>query len=883
MDEILQYWSHLQYSSTLNWGSFPGAATYNGSLGLDIPLLATHACGFTGISCDLSGHITHIELGHEPIYAIVPDRAISQLRSLQVLNLTRTFVFGTINWLNESSNSLETVDLSLTSLSGDIPIFPPSLKTLDLLWSNLNVCPFAFNGSLTSCILLVSPLQVVCDSLCVSHHVAQSCITGNICAEPAPPPLAPPVSPPEQQPQTIQEQYAILKLIASVYPSLRNLSYQPWTDEAIDNACVSLSSRVACMSPMTVTRLSLSHAGLTGAFSSLFKLIQPLSFLDVSHNQLSGTLDPSALNGFRLNLLDVSFNSFSGQIPPEATNSAWSFFAQNNAFTGTIPNSRQDFQADFILHSNSFNVCYVPSMTGNLFGKCDLNGIDVCSCDQEVQAAWAPIASICSISLECYTPVPTTPTPPAPMAPVCEGNIPGPAWQCYDAVWEVLGPVSLNGLNSTSGSIYVSGTTTITPPHFTVGGRATFSDYLTINPTASIAISSGVYIGAALTVGPSGSFMIYGNLEMGGGIYAHAGSYMYIQGIAFIQGGIVAGPQATIYFRDNTGFQGGIYAPDDADISITGNAGTEGDLYLGLNSTLLVFGDLNVFGSATLIGARLQVSGNLYIAGDFAVNDSFVSFGTFGYPTRSDQSNADSVTSFNGDVTFVGGSGLAIGASSRVTTTGHITLVDGAGIAFTLPADLLDIGRHVFSRAGMHANRARAEELRAPPRLRAEKCVNSNGALFLEIDSQGVQMLIQTARATKSNLTEVVLVDSSGASECEGSLSSLVIATIADSPDDCSLITASSKLDHINGRSVLTAVFEVDSSVCVGGASQRRLKDPQNSASSKAGTRAWLIFVGSMVGIVGMAAIVLVVVLLVSPLRHKLLPPTGTSEHLEIQ
>ena len=55
MVELLHKLDSLRQSSQTNWSSFPGAINAS-----NYWQLASHACGFTGITCDGAGHITHM-------------------------------------------------------------------------------------------------------------------------------------------------------------------------------------------------------------------------------------------------------------------------------------------------------------------------------------------------------------------------------------------------------------------------------------------------------------------------------------------------------------------------------------------------------------------------------------------------------------------------------------------------------------------------------------------------------------------------------------------------------------------------------------------------------------------------------------------------------
>jgi hypothetical protein len=436
----------------------------------------------------------------------------------------------------------------------------------------------------------------------------------------------------------------------------------------------------------------------------------------------------------------------------------------------------------------------------------------------------------------------------------------------------VVGQVSLEGGNSTTGSATIRGSATV-------------------QPNSTLTVGGDVDIGGQLNISSGASVSIGGTVSVNGSLSTQSGSTLTIGGGATIEGDLKPGPSSTVFIGADTTISGSLTAPDHGTIVITGDVVIEGNLYLNADTKFNVSGgSLTILGSATIIGSGLQVSGALYVGGPFTVNGGTLSVGRFGYAKRfartQEWSGDESFeASFDGNVTLTGAAGLMIGPTSRVTTTGHLTVGEGGNISLTLPARLLDVGLYLHNRAIMKA-REQVEEAAAkargtqgqqlskkridsvvPPRIHANNCVDSNGALFLEIDAQSVEMLVRTARSTKTNVVDVFLVDSSGDAQCDGLLSPRVLATIAPSPDACSRISTSSSLTFISGRMVLTARFEVDSSTCP------IVEEPQNDSSSKPDRRTWPIIVGVVVGVVGSAAIVFAIVAIASQsLRHKMLP-----------
>ncbi|KAK9066483.1 hypothetical protein SSX86_013806 [Deinandra increscens subsp. villosa] len=115
--------------------------------------------------------------------------------------------------------------------------------------------------------------------------------------------------------------------------------------------------------------LSLKHNNLTGSLSSEMSNCKILKLLYLNGNQFSGNL-PDSLTGLtNLVRIDISNNELSGNLPDMSRNTGLlSFLAQNNHFTGQLPNFNYRLLEDFDVSSNDLTGP-VPDDTGRFGAK----------------------------------------------------------------------------------------------------------------------------------------------------------------------------------------------------------------------------------------------------------------------------------------------------------------------------------------------------------------------------------------------------------------------------------------------------------------------------------------------------------------------------------
>ncbi|CAI7890087.1 unnamed protein product, partial [Closterium sp. NIES-54] len=76
----------------------------------------------------------------------------------------------------------------------------------------------------------------------------------------------------------------------------------------------SWASNLMCDAQGMVTRINLYNALLTGSIAGSISALDRLTYLDLSHNRLIGSI-PSIIGMSRLNFLNLSSNNLTGSIP----------------------------------------------------------------------------------------------------------------------------------------------------------------------------------------------------------------------------------------------------------------------------------------------------------------------------------------------------------------------------------------------------------------------------------------------------------------------------------------------------------------------------------------------------------------------------------------
>ncbi|KVI06344.1 probable inactive receptor kinase At2g26730 [Cynara cardunculus var. scolymus] len=115
--------------------------------------------------------------------------------------------------------------------------------------------------------------------------------------------------------------------------------------------------------------LSLKYNNLSGSLPPEISNCKRLRHLYLSGNRFSGNLPDSLTDLANLKRIDISNNEFSGKLPDMSRiTGLLSFFAQNNHFTGQLPNFNYRQLEDFDVSNNGFSG-RIPDDTGGFGAK----------------------------------------------------------------------------------------------------------------------------------------------------------------------------------------------------------------------------------------------------------------------------------------------------------------------------------------------------------------------------------------------------------------------------------------------------------------------------------------------------------------------------------
>ena len=273
----------------------------------DEPLSEWH-----GITTDLSGRVTKVELGDNNLRGALPTE-LGNLASLTHLDLRRNRLNGEIPTELGNLSNLKTLYLFGTKISGEIPRELANLTNLEklLLYSN------DLSGEIPAWLAELTNLKVL--------DLDDNAFTGEIPAELA------------NLTELEDLWLARNKLTGPIPPELGSLTEL--------NLLMLFDNELSGSIPAELGNLSklewmyLSDNKLSGSIPAELgdlALLERLSFWD---NQLSGSIPAELGNLSELVSLSLSDNELSGSIPAELSNlsSLKYLFIRNNQLSGSIP------------------------------------------------------------------------------------------------------------------------------------------------------------------------------------------------------------------------------------------------------------------------------------------------------------------------------------------------------------------------------------------------------------------------------------------------------------------------------------------------------------------------------------------------------------------
>ncbi|CAO2816755.1 unnamed protein product [Amaranthus hypochondriacus] len=285
------------------WGNQPAMKTWNST---------TEPCHWPGIKCADGQSVTEISLDRQNIHGKIPP-SICDLKNLTVLNLGENFIEGNFATFLYNCTKLQYLNLSYNLFVGRLPndINDLSSKLQHLILSVNN-----FTGNIPTSLSQLKAL--------ITLDLEENLFTGTI---------------PSQLANLVSMEYLDLggNYLVGEIPSglfmLKNLT----TLVLYEN---SLSGGIpTSIKALNLQAIQLSQNNLTGTIPEEFGKLSKLQVLDLSWNQFHGTLPPSIARLPSLIDLTLYRNFFSGPLPPEMGlhSKLEIFWVSINAFTGQLP------------------------------------------------------------------------------------------------------------------------------------------------------------------------------------------------------------------------------------------------------------------------------------------------------------------------------------------------------------------------------------------------------------------------------------------------------------------------------------------------------------------------------------------------------------------
>ncbi|KAJ4723521.1 putative Receptor protein kinase [Melia azedarach] len=170
-----------------------------------------------------------------------------------------------------------------------------------------------------------------------------------------------------------EEAHALIKWKTSLQNQLNSSAASPpilpsWALNSTSIVSMCSWSGINCSHDGSVMSISLRNTSLKGTLQEFsFPSFPQLVFLDLSSNELSGSIPPQISELSKLEFLDLSSNQFSGKIPPNIglLTHLKVLFLSENQLNGSIPGEVGQLSSlrELFLHSNYFQGLIPPSLS----------------------------------------------------------------------------------------------------------------------------------------------------------------------------------------------------------------------------------------------------------------------------------------------------------------------------------------------------------------------------------------------------------------------------------------------------------------------------------------------------------------------------------------
>ncbi|CAO2816752.1 unnamed protein product [Amaranthus hypochondriacus] len=285
------------------WGNQPAMKTWNST---------TEPCHWPGIKCADGLSVTEISLDGQNIHGKIPP-SICDLKNLTVLNLGDNFIEGNFPTFLYNCTKLQRLNLSNNLFVGRLP---NDINNLTSKLQHLILYANNFTGNIPTSLSQLSALLTL--------HLAGNFFTGTI---------------PSQLANLVSMEYLNLGMndLVGEIPSglfmLKNLTILYFYENNLSGGIPT------SIKALNLVEIDLSKNNLTGTIPEEFGNLSKLEAMHLFQNQFHGTLPPSTGRLPSLASLMLSNNFFSGPLPPEMGlhSKLERFWVSTNAFTGQLP------------------------------------------------------------------------------------------------------------------------------------------------------------------------------------------------------------------------------------------------------------------------------------------------------------------------------------------------------------------------------------------------------------------------------------------------------------------------------------------------------------------------------------------------------------------
>ncbi|KAL2894857.1 Receptor protein-tyrosine kinase CEPR1 [Bienertia sinuspersici] len=319
-------------------------------------------CNYTGITCNIQGQVTELNISGWSLKGSIPPYVCSYLTELRVLDISNNFIQGPfpdgiincslLEALNMSSlylsgklpnfsrlKSLRKLDLSYNIFSGDFPMSIMNLTYLEVINFNENtdLNPWKLPENITKLTRLRSLILSTCKveglilpSIGNMSSLVDLELSGNYLRGQIPPELA--------RLKNLKSLMLYYNDLSGTIPEdLGNLTELTDLDMSVNKLTGRIPESI-CRLPK-LRGLQLYNNSLTGQLPSALGNSKSLSYLSVYDNFLTGDVPKNLGKSSPMILLDLSENHLTGKFPQYICNGGKLvyFLVLSNMFTGDIP------------------------------------------------------------------------------------------------------------------------------------------------------------------------------------------------------------------------------------------------------------------------------------------------------------------------------------------------------------------------------------------------------------------------------------------------------------------------------------------------------------------------------------------------------------------